>query len=134
MEFGKLVDRLYRSKRLSSSQADNAKCQYNDCFQCVCVIHQEKFSSYDYKSDRVDKLLGQVIKKDKRFSDLWIVCIFVFLLAHGQSQTERGFNINKAILVENLEKTSIKGQSLLYDYMASKNVTIHEFIIPKELT
>ena len=38
------------------------------------------------------------------------------------------------MLVENLEETSIKGHRLLYDYMASKNVTIHEFIIPKELT
>ena len=56
------------------------------------------------------------------------------MLAHGQSRTERGFNINKAMLVENLEETSIKGQRLLYDYMASKNVTIHEFIIPKEIT
>ena len=56
------------------------------------------------------------------------------MLAHGQSQTERGFNINKAMLVENLEETSIKGQRLLYDYMASRNVTIHEFIIPREVT
>ena len=38
------------------------------------------------------------------------------------------------MLVENLEETSIKGQRLLYDYIASKNVTIHEFIIPKEVT
>ena len=56
------------------------------------------------------------------------------MLAHGESQTERGFNINKAMLVEDLKETFIKGQKLLYDYMASKNVTIHEFIIPKELT
>ena len=56
------------------------------------------------------------------------------MLAHGQSQTERGFNINKVMLVENVEETYIKGQKLLYDYMASKTVTIHEFIIPKEVT
>ena len=74
------------------------------------------------------------MEKDKRFTDLWTVCIFAFVLAHGQSQAERGFNINKAMLVENLEETSIKGQRLLYNYMASKNVTIHEFIIPKEVT
>ena len=89
------------SKRLSPSQADNAKCHYNDLLQSVCVIHQEKFSSFDYKSDGADKFLGQFIEKDKRFSDKWTVCIFVFVLAHGQSQTERGFNINKAMLVEN---------------------------------
>ena len=38
------------------------------------------------------------------------------------------------MLVENFEETSIKGQGLMYDNMASKNVTIHEVIIPKELT
>ena len=101
MKSGKLVERLYWSKCLSFSQADNAKCQYNDLLQSVCVIHQEKFSSFDYRSDRADKFLGQFIEKDKRFSDIWIVCIFVIVLAHGQSQTERGFNISKGMLVEN---------------------------------
>ena len=107
MKFGKPVDRLYQSKRLSLPQANNAKCQYNDLLQSVCFIHQEKFSSFDFTSDRVDKSLGQFMEKDKRFSDLWTVCIFVFVLAQGQSQAERGFNI-KAMLVENLEETSIK--------------------------
>ena len=60
--------------------------------------------------------------------------ICAFVVAHGRSQTKRGFNINKAMLAENLEKTSIKGQRLLCDYMASKNVTFHEFILPKEVT
>ena len=40
VKLGKIVDRHYRSKRLSSSQADNAKYQYNDLLQFVCVIHQ----------------------------------------------------------------------------------------------
>ena len=85
-------------------------------------------------SGRVDKILSQFTTVGKRFSDLWIVCAFVFELAHSQSHTERGFNIKKTILVENLEETFIKGQRLLYDYMASKNVTIFDFNIPKELT
>ena len=40
VKFGKIVDRHYQSKHSSSSQADNAKCQYNDLLQFVCVIHQ----------------------------------------------------------------------------------------------
>ena len=48
------------------------------------------------------------------------IYIFAFVLAHGQSQTKCEFNIKKAMLVENFEETSIKGQRLLYDYMASK--------------
>ena len=69
----------------------------------------------------------------KSFSDLWTVCIFVFVLAHDQGQTEHGINI-KAMLIENSKETSIKGQRLLYYYMASRNVTIRKFIILKELT
>ena len=91
------------------------------CCTSVCVMHQEKFSSFDYKSDRVDEFLGQFIEKDKRFSNLWTACIFVFMLAHGQS---RGFNINKAMLVEGLVETSVKRQRLLF-HVASKNQKCH---------
>ena len=143
VKFGKLVDRLYRSKRLSSrgshpdvflkkvffqysccifsehlllrtpldgffwslSQADNAKWQYNDLIMCVCVVQQEKFSSFDYESDRVERFSGQFIENNKRFSGLWTVCIFAFVLAHGQRQIERGVNTSKAMLVENLTRS-----------------------------
>ena len=59
--------------------------------------------------------------------------MYLYLLAHGQSQAECGFNINEAMLVENLEETSIKGQRLLYDYMASKNVLFTNLLFPKNL-
>ena len=78
--------------------------------------------------------------------------MYICICIGSWPKSERGFNINKAMLVENLEETSIKGQSnkamlvenleeisikgqrLLYDYIASKSDTIHEFIIPKEVT
>ena len=34
----------------------------------------------------------------------WHVCIFIFTLCHGQSSVERGFNINKEILVAQFER------------------------------
>ena len=57
-------------------------------------------------------------------SHLWTVCKFVFVLSHGQSQTKRGFNINKTMLVENLQEESLKGQRIVYDHMSSLNTTI----------
>ena len=106
-----------------------AKIQYIDLLQSACVIQQEKFSISDNLPDPVEKFS----KKGKSYSDLRTIYIFSFELAHSQSQAEPGFNINEAMLVENIEETSIKDR-LLYDDMASKSVTIHEFIIPKELT
>ena len=73
-------------------------------FNLSVLFTKESFQVF--KSNRVDKFLAQFIEKDKRLSDLWIVCIFLFVLDHGQSETERRFNINKTKLVENLEETS----------------------------
>ena len=38
--------------------------------------------------------------------DLWHVCIFFFTLCHGQSSVERGFNISKETLVDNLKENT----------------------------
>ena len=97
------------------------------------VLCTKKSFQVSITSDQGDKFLRQFI--DVRFNDLWFACNFVFVSAHAQSQAERGCNISKAILVENLEETSLKRQQrLLHAYMTSKNVTIYECIIPKELT
>ena len=36
----------------------------------------------------------------------WHVCIFIFTLCHGQSSVERGFNISKETLVDNLKENT----------------------------
>ena len=45
------------------------------------------------------------------------VCQFFFVLLHGQSQTDRGFNIHKKILVEILKELFLISQPIVYDYM-----------------
>ena len=60
---------------------------------------------------------------------LWKVCIFAFTLSHGQSQIERGFSINKEIVIENLETTSLCAQRLICDHIASSKHEIHEIDI-----
>ena len=102
------------------------------CCTSVCELHQEKLSSFDYKSNQVDEFLGQFMEKDKRFSNLWTACIFVFELAHGQSQAESVFNINKAMLVEDLEENFIKRQKLLF-HVASKMLLLTNLLFPNNL-
>ena len=99
----------------------------------VCVSNEDKFLNLDFKRDRVDASLGSFMNGKIKFSHLWTVCKFVFVLSHGQSQTERGFNINKTMLVENLQEESLKGQRIVYDHMSSLNTTIHKFVVTKEL-
>ena len=66
------------------------------------------------------------------YSDLWKVCQFVFALSHGQSQTEHGLNINKEILVENLQELFLISQHIVYDHMKDSGDDIANFVISKD--
>ena len=51
----------------------------------------------------------------------------VFTLSRGQSQAERGFNVNKEIVVENLQEHSLKSQHIIYDQIHSENIKLQDF-------
>ena len=72
----------------------------------VCILNRDKFVNFDKQSERLDTFFGEIMGDDTKYSDLWKVCQLIFVLLHGQSQTERGFNINKEILVENMQELS----------------------------
>ena len=50
--------------------------------------------------------------------------VYIYILSHGQAQTERGFNVNKNLLVENLQETSLKAQRIVYDHMTGCDQSI----------
>ena len=52
-----------------------------------------------------------------------MICIFTF--SHGQGQIERGFGINKNLLVENMHEKSICAQRLVSDFVTSSNKEVH---------
>ena len=52
----------------------------------------------------------------------WSVCILVFTLSLGQSNIERGFSIDKEILVENLETNSLIAWRLVFENLKSEQI------------
>ena len=63
-----------------------------------------------------------------KFKLLFKVFQFVCVLSHGQGSIERGFNINKDILIENLSQESLIGQRIMYDH-----IKLHNFPITMEM-
>ena len=53
----------------------------------------------------------------------------ILTLSHGQASVERGFSVNKSLLVENLPKQSLVSQLCVYDYMKSNNFGLENFIV-----
>ena len=48
----------------------------------------------------------------EKFGD---VCKYIFTLSHGQSSVERGFNINKDSLKQNMDISTIEALRVVFD-------------------
>ena len=101
MKFQGLVDQLCKLKWLTADKADDAKHQLDEFVDTECLKHREKFASFDKLSDAVDVFLSNFLHKIPKHKVFWKVCSIIFVLSHGQSAVERGFSINKKLLVEN---------------------------------
>ena len=55
--------------------------------------------------------------------------IYIFMFCHGQCQIERGFSINKSLLVENMHEKYICAQQLVSGFVKSSNKAVHKIEI-----
>ena len=61
-----------------------------------------------------------------------MVC-FLLVLSHGQAKVERGFSINKDILVENQKEKSLIAQRRVFDHVASLKVPLEDMELSRGL-
>ena len=59
--------------------------------------NRDKCFEFDMRKEYFDEFLSAYTGSCPEYNDFWSVCKLVFTLSHGQSFTERGFSINKAI-------------------------------------
>lgn len=91
---------------------------------------REEFKNFDCNKSRVDEFLRQFLCKSK-FLECVEICKIIFTLSHSQCAVERGFSVNKELLVESLEELSLTSQRYVYDHVRASKKDLHEFsIIP----
>ena len=73
-------------------------------------MNKEVFKEFDFTTPRIDEFFTFHMYGKKKFDQLWKVTIFICVISHGQADIERGFNVNKEVLVENLAKESMISQ------------------------
>ena len=130
--FGRLVDIMYEHKRVTSKEADDVKRQYASFLEIVVSGNADKFESFNFKKDRLDSFLYAFMGGKQEFQLLWKVTLFVMIISHGQATIERGFNVNKDVVVQNLAKESIRSQRLVYDNIKDIG-PVSQIEIPKEM-
>ena len=95
--------------------------------------NREKFASFDKLYDAGDVFLSNFLHKIPKYKVIWKVCSIIFVLSHGQSAVERGFSINKELLVENLQEKSLVSQRMVYDHISTNKINIHEYELPSDV-
>ena len=134
IKFGFIVDKLHELDRLTGSEGDEAKSEYREFLSNAVRRNKEEFNEFDYHTTQLDNFLsGYVGAESKKYQHMWKVAIFIFTLSHGQATIERGFNINKEFLIENLEELSLKSLRIVHDELTLSGQKLHEIPIPRDL-
>lgn len=71
------------------------------------------------KTARVDILLYETMGTKPSLTRVWNVVKILLVLSHGQASVERGFLINKEMIVENQRERSLVAQRLIVDHVRS---------------
>ena len=114
---------MHEKGHFSAKEGDDAKCQFDDVNDIIAQKNFEQFSVFDRGKGCLDDFYGQWWNKNKTYSSLWKVLIFSFVLSHGQSEIERGFNINDNLLVRSLKTESLIAQRSVQDFLNASEVS-----------
>ena len=94
LKFENIVNKLFSHKRMSSSETDRAKQQCESFLNGTVLKNKEKFEGFNSRNSHIDTFLAEFLAINEEFKWFWFVCKIIFTLLHGQSQVERGFNVN----------------------------------------
>ena len=86
-------------------------------------------SSFDFSTDRLNEFFTQFLNMNPKYTSLNTVCISIFVISHGQASVERGFNINKEMLVENMKELSLVRLRMVYDEIKASGYKSYNFPI-----
>ena len=127
--FSKIVDGLNKGAWFSSKETDDAKKQY---FQFIGLANSElkdEFLLYDQKKIRLNHFFCKFMDGNASCKKYWKVVKLVLTLSQGQAALERGFSVNKEVLVENKQELSLVSQRQIGDYFHHVGKPISELPI-----
>jgi len=100
------------AKFVPESDCDVIMQQFADFIHTAAKSELENFS---VENDRLDTFLQS--KMAIRYPTVWLVVEMALLLSHGQATVERGFSINKEMVVENQQEQSLVARRVIKDHI-----------------
>ena len=75
--------------------------------------------SFILGSSSLDVVLHSAMANKVEYEHLWSLSRKIQLLSHGQASVERGFSVNKEIMLENMLEHTLKAQRTISDHIKS---------------
>ena len=127
--FDKVLSKQVSYKIISAGTADRSKSQYSKFVTTIAKENKTEFLNYSKTDPRLDKFKTKFVGTSTKFSELWKPFKISLILSHDHAQVERGFSVNKHLVVENQHTQNFTAQCIIHDHMVyheleSSNLTI----------
>ena len=116
-QFKLVIDHLVKQQHLEGRSCDELIRQYDEFVDTVVKSNLPAFKEFDIHKQRLDEFLQQHVVKSGSFLKLWEVMRMVLILSHGQASVEKGFSINRQVMIENLKERSFIAQRTIHDHL-----------------
>ena len=77
------------------------------------------FRDFTPDSRRLDTFLGNYMQDHIQFAKLWDIFKMLLTISHGQASVERGYSVNKDMLIENLHEKTVVALRTVHDSIST---------------
>ncbi|KAK1903780.1 Acetyl-coenzyme A carboxylase carboxyl transferase subunit alpha [Dissostichus eleginoides] len=110
---------LVETGRIEEKCCDEIIREFGHFYDHSLMSASDSFRDFNPQSGRLDEFYQEHLSNKAECRHLWEVVKFVLVLSHGQASVERGFSINKEVMVENLKEHSLIAQRVINDHVHS---------------
>ena len=118
-KFKVVLKKLVECQRLNIRSCDSLVLQYSEFLDLATKVETSAFEEFSFKVDRLDVFLQKHIGSVRSLSKLWDLLRELLILSHGQATVERGFSVNRQVMIENMKQQTFILQCTIHDHIQS---------------
>ena len=118
-KFEKILQILMNGNWRSAGECDELLSKYKAFSVQMKQGHAVDFRDFTPDSRRLDTFLGNYMQDHIQFAKLWDIFKMLLTISHGQASVERGYSVNKDMLIENLHKKTVVALRTVHDSIST---------------
>ena len=130
LRFQHLVQQLSQQKIIECQVGDKSLVEFHQLISKQANV--DMFNKYNSCTQRLDSFFFNELNV-QQYDSLSLVIKAILVLFHGQSQVERGFSVNKALMNDNMQEKTILARRSVKAYLETNKLEPHEVKITKDL-